>query len=378
MFTLKQKEVFDLFYDGAICPVFIRTGHYRIKHDDEGNAEKVFLNFWGYFDSFRKFYRDQFGNINRLDYTGNSWGSWLHVRLSNLQDKCYVFYNPVNPLLFSLAENLMKHGGKQTVPRTHDILALRWYPIDLDAVLPAAYAGHPSTNGELAWTQDHREDLIIELQKFGFYNPILAMSGNGSYLIYRLDNWSVECLKYLRRLLEHLHNDDTFKKYTMHSIVDTHLQANQMMKMWGSLVRKGKQVLDVPEGKRRLYRECYIEELPSQFKPAGQDVLDLLMDRFPDPLPRSFSNNFDDNFDPEAWCYTHNVVIKKIIDYGDDTYRFILQECPFCGNGGKDEVYLLWSQNYSRPRFVCPHSSCEGLGWKQFRQMVERGHYDEN
>jgi len=277
----------------------------------------------------------------------------------------------VNPLLLSRAENFMRYGGKQSVPRSQDILALRFFPVDLDPVLPSNYAGHPSTDGELSWTQDHREGLIIELKKFGFHNPILAMSGNGSYLIYVLDYWSVECLKYLKRLLEHLRHEDKFNKFAMHSLVDTHIQANQMMKLWGSMVRRGKQVVDVPRGNQRLYRECYIEEIPSQFKPAGQDTLNLLVDRFPDPLPRSSINISSDGFDPEDWCFSHGVGIRKIVDYGEDTYRFILEECPFCGNGKKDEVYLLWSSGYVRPRFACPHSSCEGLGWKQFRLMSD-------
>ncbi len=66
MFTLKDRDTFNIFFEDSICPVFINTADYRIETDEDGNSVKKPLNYWGYFNSHRKFLAEQFREVNRI------------------------------------------------------------------------------------------------------------------------------------------------------------------------------------------------------------------------------------------------------------------------------------------------------------------------
>ena len=95
----------------------------------------------------------------------------------------YVTLNPINTALLARSRN-RAIPFCDTTTADGDVTARRWLPIDCDPVRPA---GIPSTDGEhdaaLARARAIREALAAR----GWPDPILADSGNGAHLLYRVD-----------------------------------------------------------------------------------------------------------------------------------------------------------------------------------------------
>lgn len=99
----------------------------------------------------------------------------------------YFTLNPANPDLLARSANRLKAAGAKTSTTTDkDILCVRWLPIDLDPVRPS---GISSTDQELEYAQIIKVRICQFIKhEFDGYPPILAVSGNGTHLIYKLED----------------------------------------------------------------------------------------------------------------------------------------------------------------------------------------------
>lgn len=154
----------------------------------------------------------------------------------------YVTMNPVQPDLLARAVNrlipITKHGS--TTEDVH-IVARRWLLIDFDPVRPK---GISSTQAELKAARDAANHAKEHLALQGWPAPIMACSGNGIHLLYRVD----------------LPNDDAAKE-TMKNVLrslsqslgssavdlDTSVfNAARIVKLYGTAARKGDSTPDRP------------------------------------------------------------------------------------------------------------------------------------
>ncbi len=95
----------------------------------------------------------------------------------------YTTLNPVDPDLKARAYNRLQPYSKHTTA-DGDIVARRWLPVDLDPVRPA---GISSTEAEHRAALDRAEELARWLTGLGWPAPLVADSGNGAHLLYRID-----------------------------------------------------------------------------------------------------------------------------------------------------------------------------------------------
>ncbi len=95
----------------------------------------------------------------------------------------YVTANPVLPALLARANNRLVQRPKNTTT-DHEITRRRWLLIDIDPIRPAGIA---ATEDERAATQILTADVEDILRARGWSYPIIADSGNGCYLLYRID-----------------------------------------------------------------------------------------------------------------------------------------------------------------------------------------------
>lgn len=97
----------------------------------------------------------------------------------------YVTLNPVNPALLARANNRMwdmQAGDSST--SDNDIVARRWLPIDCDPVRPA---GISATAAEHDLALARAREIRDHLSARGWPEPLLADSGNGAHLLYRVE-----------------------------------------------------------------------------------------------------------------------------------------------------------------------------------------------
>ncbi len=97
----------------------------------------------------------------------------------------YVTLNPVNPALLARANNRvrdMQAGDSST--SDNDIVARRWLPIDCDPMRPA---GISATAAEHDLALARAREIRDHLSARGWPEPLLADSGNGAHLLYRVE-----------------------------------------------------------------------------------------------------------------------------------------------------------------------------------------------
>jgi hypothetical protein len=158
----------------------------------------------------------------------------------------YYTINPCNPALLGRAYNRLKERAEITTADT-DIVVRRWLPIDFDPVRPA---GISSSDEEHEAAIDRARLMRAELAGEGWGTPILADSGNGGHLLYRLDLPNTpESLRTVVGLLAKLaerFSDERVKVDTTSS------NAARIWKCYGSVARKGDSIPGRPHRLSRI------------------------------------------------------------------------------------------------------------------------------
>jgi replicative DNA helicase len=154
----------------------------------------------------------------------------------------YVTLNPVDPALIARANNRMIHRAKSTT-QDAEIVRRRWLFIDIDSKRPA---GISATDSEVQAAIDLAGLIRDELRSIGWPDPIAGMSGNGGYLLYRVDlpndDDSKVLIKSVLKSLAGRFDSDA-------AVVDcSTFNAARIIKLLGTIARKGD---DMPERPHR-------------------------------------------------------------------------------------------------------------------------------
>jgi hypothetical protein len=158
----------------------------------------------------------------------------------------YLTLNPCNPALLARAANRLQDHAQVTTSDT-DILRRRWLLIDFDPVRPA---GISSTNREHGRAIAAACGAWDDLRGAGFPDPVVADSGNGAHLLYRLDlpndSGATDLVRgILGGVAAHCAPDDI-------AIDQTVFNASRITKLYGTMACKGDNLPDRPHRRSRL------------------------------------------------------------------------------------------------------------------------------
>jgi len=163
-----------------------------------------------------------------------------HCSDALMADGVYLTLNPANPDLLARSANRILTYAKYTTS-DKDILRRRWLLIDADPCRPA---GISSTDVEHALALERALVVREHLSGRGWPAPIVADSGNGYHLLYRVDLPNDEASKVLlQRVLETLHHKFSDDRV---SIDRTTFNAARISKIYGSMARKGSDMAERP------------------------------------------------------------------------------------------------------------------------------------
>ncbi|MCX6689098.1 MAG: hypothetical protein NTZ39_05335, partial [Methanoregula sp.] len=261
----------------------------------------------------------------------------------------YVTLNPVNPALFSRRANRIKMrlSKKDATTADSDIVRRQWLPVDIDPVRPS---GVSSTEAEHATALAKARSVAEFLAGKGFPAPVLADSGNGAHLLYRVDLPNDEKGKALvKRCLDVLAimwNDE-------HATIDTaNYNAARIWKLYGTMSRKGDNTADRP------HRRSAIISAPAVPAIAGRDVLELLAGALPDdPTPTVRNGQTGKALDLRCWLADHGIGVQAEKPWQGGTI-YILEKCPFSGDH-KDGAFAIQFPS-GGIHAGCHHQSCGG------------------
>jgi hypothetical protein len=159
----------------------------------------------------------------------------------------YYVVNKINPALLGRAYNRLKERAEYTTA-DNNILHRRWLPIDLDPVRPA---GISSSEKEHAAAIHRARTIADDMEKeWEWDRPIIADSGNGAHLLYRIDlPNNEESLAFVAGALAELE-----RRYSDHAVkVDvTSANAARIWKAYGTVARKGDSIPGLPHRLSRI------------------------------------------------------------------------------------------------------------------------------
>jgi hypothetical protein len=158
----------------------------------------------------------------------------------------YLTLNPCNPVLLARAANRLQERAQVTTSDA-DILLRRWLLIDFDPVRPAGISSNDREHGRAISAACGAWD---DLRGAGFPDPVVADSGNGAHLLYRLE---LPNASRARDLVKSILAGVAARCVADDITVDqTVFNAGRITKLYGTMACKGDNLPDRPHRRSRL------------------------------------------------------------------------------------------------------------------------------
>ena len=335
-----------------------------------GLNENTILRWWGVFKG-----EHPLTEVRILDggATYSGYFDDVHQMLDAIRpfaDKAiYAIVNVVNP--DCLGRKQSRHIiriGKDESTGDNLITGRTMLLIDLD---PHRISGVNATDEEKALAKDVMLKVGTFLKAQGFSSPVVADSGNGYHMYYRVAlNNTAENTQLVKDFLEVI--SDLFS--TEGCDVDTTVfNAARITKLIGTTSRKG---TDTPE---RPQRESRFVKIPERWEMTDITYIRRVAAMKAAPEAPTHKNDFGrQRFDVEDFFSRHGISVRARDEYKGGI-RYTLEECPW-DSTHKDAAVI--QRTDGTLCYHCFHNSCSQYGWKEYRQFYEpdaytRSDYDD-
>ena len=274
----------------------------------------------------------------------------------------YVILNKINPVLFSRRANRieMRLSKEDKATCDEDILQRWWFPIDIDPKRPSGISSSDEEHDKALYKAGKIREFLSGM---GWPEPVLADSGNGAHLLYRIDlpndPESVHLIRQGLNVLSAFFSDEF-------SSIDTSVgKAAQLWKLYGTMAKKGDSVADRPHRRSRILSS------PESFMLVPKELLVQLASLLPAPPKQEKTpvQRTTDTLDLGDWLNSHGLSFREK-PYGGGRL-FLFDQCPF-SSAHSDGAYAIQFDNGAI--FAgCHHNSCGGgeQRWQELRERYE-------
>lgn len=295
----------------------------------------------------------------------------------------YTTINPLHRACLARTNNKAVERLKDT-SSDRDVIHRHWLPIDLDPVRPS---GVSASNDELQWAKALAQEIIGYVEgELAFPYGLRAHSGNGIHLLYRVDLPNTDDSK---QLLQECLASLALRFDNPHVKVDrTLFNASRILKLWGTVTRKGEHVEDRPHRRSQLWptHGSFLEF--AALKSATNDQLHQLAlvgrqaaasSSVGTKKPRvkraakatasktTTATDREHHFDVEAWMDRHKIAVVRSEPFDGTGVRYILEHCVF--DSSHDRTSAILGRAPSGAIFYkCQHDSCSNRGWKEVKE----------
>ncbi|MGI8427638.1 MAG: YfjI family protein [Actinomycetota bacterium] len=272
----------------------------------------------------------------------------------------YMTLNPCDPVLLARGVNRIVEYPEATTS-DRDILRRVWFPIDLDPVRPA---GVSSTEAEHEAAIARAREVFGHLRSEGWPKPLVADSGNGAHLLYRIalpnDAESTELLKRCLQALALRFGDDLV------SVDEKVFNAARIWKVYGTIACKGD---NTPE---RPHRQAKLLRVPDELGVVSLDKLIALAGTVPKPSQGDARYSGGERFDLDRWIPDHGLDVAGSIEWSGGR-KWIFRVCPWNEEHRNRSAYIV---QFSSGAIAagCHHNGCNGKDWSALRSMYEPGY----
>ena len=272
--------------------------------------------------------------------------------------------NPVQPALLARSLNKARGVGKDPTTGDADIVRRHWLLIDCDAVRPAGIA---ASDDEHDAALNRATDIDFWLSEQGWPTPIIADSGNGGHLLYRIDlpaddgGLVQRCLAALAKRF-----DDPAVK------VDCSVfNPARIWKLYGTMAGKGDADAAILG---RPHRMASILHSPERLDVVTAEQLDALAAHVPQVLatPATTSRTNGQPFDVADWIRRQGLDVNGPDSWQGSGQRWKLKTCPWNPDHTNGSAFIVrWPDG--KLGAGCHHNSCQGRDWHELRDAVEPG-----
>jgi len=295
-----------------------------------------------------------------------------HVKMSEHAAKItghakgvYFVPNPVDPNLLKKAENRITGAEIGESTANINIIKRNWLLIDCDPDRPS---GTSSTDDEhecaLVKARQIRDDLTAK----GWPMPLIADSGNGAHLMYKIDvaKDDNDLLKNILLALAEKYEDKIIK-------MDTGVyNPARIWKLYGTFARKGENTPDRPHRQSKILRD----ETPEKLDIVPLDKLEeLASERKTINLKevKTFSGN--SSFKIEEWIENHRSEFNKFglssaKEWNGSGKVWYFNVCPWNSEHTNRSAYIV-KQASGAVGAGCHHNGCNDKDWHALRDVIE-------
>jgi hypothetical protein len=286
------------------------------------------------------------------------------ARLSGDAPAVYYTLNPVNPALLARANNHTNQYAKSTTSDAPDnIVRRRWLLIDCDPVRPADIS---ATDEEKSAGKKTVSEVKTYLNGRGWPDPVIADSGNGYHLLYRIDLPNDD---ESRRLIESVLKALAVRCDNSAVKIDQKVfNASRITKAYGTLACKGD---SIPE---RPHRLSGIFKPPAGIETVAKEFLVALAAE----APKAEGKKSDTKSTKTGGGWTPTLV-EDVLDKADLNRGEAMDykgetkwqhDCMSNPDHRKPDAFtILNSEGYAHHH--CSHNSCSDLEDEEWRTLWE-------
>jgi hypothetical protein len=258
--------------------------------------------------------------------------------------------------------NIGKASG--TTTNRQDIQSYKWLVIDIDRAKGPDDKHLNATDEELANLRVGAGRVVAWLRTHRFSDPIVACSGNGWHLLYRIPELQPSDYPMLRDVLRAV--KEQFKADANVFGIDTTLaEPEQIIKAYGTVSRK------TPKGHPlialRPWRKSFIETIPKTIQQTDFGALSVVSCLA--PVERKAQKASKGDVEPAKLTEFLDKHEVPHHEYADNEWDIV---CPWeelhSGSTNRDTSVAIID---GLPTFHCLHGHCDGKTFRDFRD-----HYD--
>ena len=277
-------------------------------------------------------------------------------------ENVYITLNVLDGALASRqqANCLMKNVSPTT--SDGDVIAYTFLMIDLD---PERAKGVSSSAEELEAARQLGRTIFKYMKATGWNDPIIAESGNGVHLLYKIGikaDGRAELVKGCLQALDAMFSTDAVKVDT------TTFNPSRICKLYGTLAKKGANTEERP------HRMSRIIFAPKQLAANDIALLEALAAKAPKHDEPTQSNSYQPkSFDLRSWIQRHGIAVKQELAWNGGT-KFVLDHCVFDPSHKQKDAAIIQTAD-GKICYTCFHASCADKHWKEVRLLFEPDAY---
>lgn len=279
----------------------------------------------------------------------------------------FVTLNPVHPELFGRAPN--KFWQRDAAGDT-DIARRRWILLDVDPKRPSDTS---STNQEKSLSRRVAENIVDGLsRRLGWGLPIVADSGNGYHLLYRIDlpndAKSREPVRAALVALDHQVGSDRV------GVDKSVFNAARLVTLYGTWKRKGE---DTPE---RPHRQSRVLSVPDELVVVPREKLEELAALAPKEKPTTapYDGPAGARLDLREFLAKHDIPVLRERPWTTpegEPVMLLEVPCSFSPDDPHEGTQAaVWQAAGGKLFARCLHDRCQGKGWQDFRAIHDAGY----